>query len=234
MGILGINNRTENWKTAKVFCSLSDAGTRCLADHLAPHSASDLGDLKIELFWKGVRDWLKCQGVVGKDEDARKELWKSYLANFDGLRSKISAVRGRMKEPKIRALEDHNYAIDGQNINSKLIENLRNTEIDVVIQSRDFLFIGEAKQESTFHASSRFVLVHQLVRQYVTARVLLDVTGNKKTLVPFVVGNRPKNLLETSQVKLMTKLRRENGDGRWMSKNNVLSWECLQSIASRQ
>ena len=67
-----------------------------------------------------------------------------------------------MKNPKIRGLKDHNYATAGEEVKKKLVDNLRNTEFDIVLQTRDFLFIGEAKHESTFHASSSFVLVHQL------------------------------------------------------------------------
>ena len=232
MGILGIDNRTENWKTAKEFCDLSDEGVLKLAGHLASTSTDDLGELKMELFWKGVRDWLKRQ-AVGREKQAREELWNSYIANFSRLRSEICLVRSRRTEPKIRGLEDDNYATHGEATKNKLINNLRNTEFDIVLQLREFLFIGEAKQEATFHASSRFVLVHQLVRQFVTARVLLDVTGNNKTLVPFVVGNRRAHLLNTSQVRLMTKLRIEDGDGLWMREDNVLTWDWLGVIATR-
>lgn len=236
MGILGIRNRTENWKTAEVFCGLSEEKRGQLAAHLASRSAENLGKVEMELFWKGVRDWLHCklctesekEAREKREEEAREELWSCYTKNFDWLREEICSIRSTMKHPKIRCLKNHeqNYSTD-KKFKKKLIDNLRNTEIDIVLQTSEFLFIGEAKHESTFHASSDFVLVHQLVRQYVMAKILLDVTDIKKTLVPFVVGDCPKRLKGTSQVKLMTRLTSPDGDAAWMDECNVLSWECL-------
>ena len=187
----------------------------------------------MELFWKGVRDWLNCRPDEDRQKEGREKLWNSYTANFSLLRNQICTVRSCMNRPKIRGLETDNYAT-GSDVKERLVDNLRNTEIDIVLQTSDFLFIGEAKHESTFHANSKFVVVHQLVRQYVTAKVLLDVTGSKKVLVPFVVGDCRAHLLRTSQVKLMTQLRRARGDATWMEEGNVLSWKCVEDIASGQ
>ena len=57
---------------------------------------------------------------------------------------------------------------------NKLRDNLINTEVDVVLESPDSLFIGEVKDVSDFGADSRYVLVHQLIRQYVTATILIE------------------------------------------------------------
>ena len=187
----------------------------------------------MELFWKGARDWLHCHPDEDRQKKAREELWNSYTANFDLLRNQICAVRSGMKKPKIRGLETDNYAT-GSDVKERLVDNLRNTEIDIVLQTSDFLFIGEAKHESTFHANSKFVLVHQLVRQYVTAKVLSNVTGCKRMLVPFVIGDCREHLLKTSQVNLMTQLKRANGEAAWMDEDNVLTWNCLENIATGQ
>lgn len=239
VGILGIRNRTENWKTAEVFCGLSEEKRGQLAAHLASRSAEALGKVRMELFWQGVRDWLNCELCKrGKNETreerekkAREKLWNCYTENFNRLREEICSIRSTMKHPKIRCLKDHQNYSTNKKFKQKLVDNLRNTEIDIVLQTSDFLFIGEAKHESSFHASSEFVLVHQLVRQYVMAKTLLDVTDNKRRLVPFVIGDCPKRMKGTSQVNLMTQLKCPNGDATWMDKRNVLSWECLEDVA---
>ena len=55
--VLGIENRTENWKTT---CCLSPFfGDRAvaLARRLGEPPATPPADVKLELYWKGVRDW---------------------------------------------------------------------------------------------------------------------------------------------------------------------------------
>ena len=70
--------------------------------------------------------------------------------------------------------------------------NLLNTEIDIVLESPNHLFIGEAKSEMGFSPRSNRVLVHQLVRQYVTARILLAYVNLncKKSVIPFIVWDK--------------------------------------------
>lgn len=185
----------------------------------------------MELFWKGVRDWLNCQPKA-KRKGACGQLWDRYMANFHWLREQICEVGSCMKTPRIRKLKLHNYATDGEGTKERVVENLRNTEFDIVLETDDSLFIGEAKHECSFSASSSLVLVHQLVRQYVTAKVLLDVTCSKKALVPFVVGDRRDHLFRTSQVRLMTHLRWPNSDVTLLDEGNVLSWKCVRSIVN--
>ena len=106
----------------------------------------------------------------------------------------------------------------------KLASNLFNTEIDIVLESPSHLFIGEAKHLSTFGASGRDVLTHQLIRQYVMAKILLKLPGNKeKAVVPFVVGDSRAYLEKTLQVQFMLKHGR-------MRKENVLEWSQIEAL----
>ena len=56
MGILRIENRTENWKTAQLLDGLSDAGKVALVRKVGEPDATLANDIRIELFWYGVRD----------------------------------------------------------------------------------------------------------------------------------------------------------------------------------
>ena len=107
-----------------------------------------------------------------------------------------------------------------------MYDNLRNTEIDIVLETPQYLFIGEAKGEMTFGADGGLVLVHQLIRQYVMAVVLVDLLVSKgcpqKKVVPFVVGDAAK-LERARQVKFM----RHQG---WLEKRNILDWDKIKDL----
>ena len=220
MGILEIKNRTENWKTAQAFAPFfgegDEAGRRRVA--LANKLLANAGyaelpvseGVALELFWKGVRDWVHANKRVEGNFTER------YSRLFGDLREKVSAF-GQFQD-----LEEKNYRADNKGEN--LYNNLRNTEIDIVLTSKDYLFIGEAKDESGLGANSELVLVHQLIRQHVTARVLLDLIGAKKTVIQFVVGKNMESLRNTGQVKFMI-------EQHWLSEDNVLSWECVKNLA---
>ena len=85
----------------------------------------------------------------------------------------------------------------------QLYNNLVHTEIDIVLESSNCLFIGEAKAEMDFGSDGRLVLVHQLIRQYVVAKLLICRLNLKKTVVPFVVGDNPEQLRKKGQLKFM-------------------------------
>ena len=61
MGILGISNRSENWKTVKNFYPLSeDAKVKLVQRLLKPYPhAQEVApaSVQVELFWTGVRDY---------------------------------------------------------------------------------------------------------------------------------------------------------------------------------
>ena len=69
MGILGIENRTENWKTAFNFAPfIEDANLRLkLAGRLGEPSGTPPSDISMELFWKGMRDFHHPNGRKGMD-----------------------------------------------------------------------------------------------------------------------------------------------------------------------
>ena len=75
--------------------------------------------------------------------------------------------------------------------------------------------------ESTFVADGKLVLVHQLIRQYVTATILLQLVGDRKEVIPFVVGDNTDYLKKTSQVRFMI-------DQCWLRQTNILDWEDIK------
>ena len=180
-GILGICNRTENWKTARNFAPFLEHGATRLADYLNGKPVES--NVRLELYWKGMRDFM--------NEEQDKQKWKVEIADrfrsselFGNLRQSVSDFRVS-GIPAFQKLEPHNY--DRSNTEG-IYWNLYNTEIDIVLESRHTLFIGEAKGEMSLGADGRLVFVHQLIRQYVMANVLVELTETPKRVVPFVVG----------------------------------------------
>ena len=106
----------------------------------------------------------------------------------------------------------------------KLGSNLVGTEIDVVLETQTRLYIGEAKHESTLHANSSYVLVHQLIRQYVMARILIELCSSKKEVVTFIIRDEVKGR-EQAQVEFMI-------DQCWLKKENILSWGYVRKLCS--
>ena len=209
MAILGITNRTENWKTAEVFCGLREEGRVNLVRKLS-NCESSTDDIKLELFWYGMRD---CHTKWTKEDTA-----KSYCRIFRTLRDDI------LRYPKLKACKPHIYNASNM---STLYSNLMHTEIDIVLETSDHLFIGEAKYESGLGTDGENVLVHQLIREYVMARVLVDLTNKKKKIVPFVVVNENKldSIKNTGQVGFMI-----DQDPSWLKECNILSWNEIKSL----
>ena len=117
-----------------------------------------------------------------------------------------------------------NYDTSTDDRMDKLVDNLVNTEIDVVLETPNHLFIGEAKHEMRFGANGSYVLVHQLIRQYVLANILIDYLPDqiKKKVIPFVVGDDVGYLNRTAQVRFMI-------DQGWLKKENVLCWKEIRT-----
>lgn len=226
MGILGIENRTENWKTARVFSLFfeDDAARLRLAGKLGTYQPNEA---KIELFWTGMRDHLyeKTKSGGGRNEDHFQGLGNLYDSLFPDLREKIGAFRSGNQHLNLPQKWNYKPAFNVDSTN-RLGNNLVATEIDVVLETPDSLFVGEAKHESDFGTDGRDVLVHQLIRQYVMAWILVIERGCNKRVVPFVVVDR-KNLdsvKNTLQVKFMI----EQG---WLLKRNVLPWDDIKELA---
>lgn len=213
MPILGIENRTENWRTARTFAPLfGDAALRRQFASLLLGEPVE-APVSLELFWHGMRDYGKQQGW--KQTDYVEPCAGAYERLFSKLRAQVEEF-GRFNE----LTERHYVASD----KTKLASNLLHTEIDIVLESQHHLFIGEAKDESNFGADGRDVLVHQLVRQYVTAAILLDLKGCEKQIVPFVVGEDKDRLCRIGQVRFMI-------EQEWMRRDNVLCWGDVRGIA---
>ena len=215
MAILGITNRTENWKTAAHFGPLLGSASvrlarRLLADEDERNQLRP-GDVRLELFWHPIRDWRHREKL--RRQTAEKQLVESYERHFSKLATEVAAFPGLQTPAGSYEMSDR----------SKLASNLANTEIDIVLESPGHLFIGEAKHHMRFDARGSLVLTHQLIREYVTARVLLDLLKIEKQVVPFVVGNTTAELKRQEQVGFMKKhygLRPEN----------VLEWSDIEAL----
>ena len=224
MGILGIENRTENWKTAQLLRGLSEVN---LARRLGEPDATLADDIRIELFWYGVRDAVHAAAAQCSLDACKPDLERAaakiYHSQFADLRQQI---RDFEQQPFLR-LKRHNYVVS-QETQKDFLNNLRNTEIDIVLETPERLFIGEAKHESGFGGDGKLILVHQLIRQFVTATILLDLLGEKKEVVPFVVvddGNL-RSVKNTAQVNFMV-------DQGWLKAENVLSWREIDDIKEK-
>ena len=224
MTILGITNRTENWKTAQKFAPfVRDGNIRLnLARKLGESSDTQQDDVRIELFWYGMRDYVH---KLGKENEPNSEkLACIYKQCFSNLRKDIE------KFGSFGDLKPLNYDVSDQRRKDGLKSNLVHTEIDIVLESSKHIFIGEAKDESRLGADGKNVLVHQLIRQYVMTKILLSLRVTegcfKKKVIPFVVGDKTRlpSLKNTAQVKFMIRKG-------WLESKNVLSWDRIDEIA---
>ena len=239
MGILGIRNRTENWKTAHSFAPFftNEAARAALANRLLEPLEKDydieVGKVKIELFWKGMRDHIhvldkECKATERTIEKRRLDIAERYACSFPDLRSNVDRFIEQSCSPK--CMQTHNYS--PMEDDEEFYNNLRNTEIDIVLATPRYLFVGEAKHESSFDVNDKYVLMHQLIREYVMAKLLVNCRGENKKVVSFVVGDNPaqlkephRNLKHIHQISFLL-------DQRWLKEENVLSWESIDEIAA--
>ena len=226
-GILGINNRTENWKTARYFAPFfaNEEARLRLATRLGAPENTLANKVRIELFWTGMRDYLhkleEDSGRKGKRIRLSRyylELADIYPRLFGELKQGLEKFNSDGRKLKIQ--NERNYNVDHDDFVRGLGTNLVNTEIDIVLETPETLLIGEAKAEALLDGTSNRVLVHQLIRQYVMAKILAEHRGCEKEIVQFVVGGNSNQL----QVKFM------ECQG-WLKERNVLCWECVRAIA---
>ena len=216
MGILGIKNRTENWKTAQHFAPFfwdEDARVR-LAQKLGEPNGTNAKEVHVELFWKGFRDY------THKQKTTPDKVASIYMTKFHDLRQSIEDYGSRHPNHRLQ-LQAHNYDASPNN-RSTLLGNLEGTEIDIAVETNDCLMIGEAKDESGLDTDATYILVHQLVREYVMARILLELVGSQKKVVPFLVRPSPSGS-EQAQVEFMIA---HYG----MRRTNVLTWEDIEAL----
>ena len=216
MHILGIENRTENWKTAVYFSPLFAGNSNRLAERLGATPPPPSDGVVLELFWKGMRDHLYDRKM--KKRFAKQALVECYDRMFPNLRRDIE------KFGKLQLPNPQNYDTSTDDRMDKLVDNLVNSEIDVVLDTPKHFLIGEAKHEMRFGANGSYVLVHQLIRQYVLANILINFLPNQieKEVIPFVVGDDIEYLNRSAQVQFMI-------DQGWMKKENILCWEEIRS-----
>ncbi|MCE2463061.1 MAG: hypothetical protein J4F46_03980 [Dehalococcoidia bacterium] len=230
MGILGIENRTENWKTARYFTpffTTASARGNLANKLLEPLSKSQSSNVEIELFWKGIRDHWEINQKKTKEtkKDRNVDFMKHYNRIFGDLcdSMKTSNLRSDMKE-------NWNYSVSprDQNAMKKPGNNLINTEIDIILKTPKHLFIGETKHLEDFSKDTDNVLVHQLIREYVTAKILLGRLDTDLKVVPFVI--RDKFRAEGNrQVKFMLNQRGPDGQP-WLKEENILSWNDIEVL----
>ena len=220
MGILQIKNRSENWKTARFFSPLLEDPNLPLrlANRLAGETFGiGKDEVRLELYWKGVRDYLHQSG--GRNDSDDRCFAKHYKRLFPNLRTKVQ------EHEKFHDLKDRNYNLHNEDSACLLGNNLNNTEIDIVLETPSHLFIGEAKGEMSFGTDGNLFLVHQLIRQYVMASILVAHLGCEKRVVPFVVGNDVEAMRKTCQVKFMISQC-------YMREENVLTWDDIRKLSN--
>lgn len=241
--VLCIQNRTENYKTALTFSSFMSDG--CLRKRLAIRLGEDtrtLGkDIKIELFWQGVRDWLeKCSDCEGNEKKLVKECEK-ILPNIRDDFIKWQKADLRKFGQSLITIEEEEKAYKVSNKHKEeLVNNLRNTEIDVILETPQRIYIGEAKYTQDFGSNRDLVLIHQLIRQYIVASALSSAIGRKKEIVPFVIFPRDKlkNWWELSEENSRSLTRRCPAQVRFMiemmgmTEQHCLTWEYLSQMQS--
>ena len=221
MSILGIENRTENWKTVEHFYGLPDDAKLRLVQGLSGTGKPVSGKIEIQLFWKGGRDYVFNRNDV---EEQKEDFMKRYNCIFPDLRNRVEEVREKLQEKfsyRFSALQKHNYVCKPEH-QGKLFENLRNTEIDIVMETSDYLFIGEAKDQSRFRANPNYVLMHQLIREFVLAKILLAVRGCEKEIIPFIVWSKHDGR-NPFEVEFML-------EQCWLKERNILTWECVKNL----
>lgn len=223
MAILGIENRTENFRTAEHFAQFMQTNGHSLLDLLGVSTESSETETSLELFWKGMRDFLHNK----KHHDNNERLAEVYDSHFLDLRREVQCFR-TARSQQFANLEDWNYDASTPERRKMLRDNLVNTEIDVVLETEHCLYIGEAKHLMRFGADRGLVLVHQLVRQYVMATILMDIWsdengGRKKKIVPFVIG--------ASENFLQVQFMRDSGR---MLENHIVTWDQIANLEPKE
>ena len=223
MKILGIENRDENWRTARYFAPFfEDENARArlakqlLANHLETQPSAfsvEPSDIRINLFWYGMRDYFATGGVR-----VNRDLAERYERLFPNLSHKVDSFQ------YLQTSHTFNYNPSQGNQEDNLGNNLANTEVDVVLETPNHIFVGEAKHETGFDSyDTGDVIVHQLLRQRVMVKILLDIWESKKRVVQFVVADDKERAKNFGQVRFLI-------DQKWMSDQNVLTWDCIKEL----
>ncbi len=218
--ILEIKNRTENWTTVrKLFSPKIEGPAKRLVDELLKADESEGNQsgsqIHMELFWRGYRDYCASRRITRK------------TCNFDGMATRYEKLfpdlhqrvtRFAQENPGQLRVTETNYCVNQSN-RLNFFDNIRNTEIDIVIATANTLFIGEVKDTQTFGAKGSLVLAHQLLRQYITARMLVDEMEKEMRVIPFILSDS-KRTLKNGQVRLMLALG-------YLDESRIFTWDDL-------
>ena len=132
---LGIENGTENWKTALYFSPFFtyDLSRLRLAERLGEPDSTQPGAVQIELYWHGMRDYLDQtkKAERGSNEQRYPNFAKLYGELFPDLREQIEEFRSDRLALEIK--KKWNYDVSSDGAVDKLGSNLVHTEIDIVL-----------------------------------------------------------------------------------------------------
>ena len=91
--VQGIDNRTENWKTARSLAMFFGDRAARLAGRLGEPQTTPVADVKLELYWKGVRDWLSGGNKDEAEDPTMAELAERYQREHVAMRCRPATVR---------------------------------------------------------------------------------------------------------------------------------------------
>ncbi|MBN3136050.1 hypothetical protein E2566_03655 [Pectobacterium punjabense] len=227
--ILGIKNRTENWTTVG---HLFDLRNNKLIRYLMGNNSDDSApfdngsEARLELFWYGYRDYIFGKNIT-RNTVKIDAIYERFLRLFPGLQERVLNFNGESNK-YLRVKKTANYSLEREDAPLRLFQNIRHTEIDIVIETRNKLYIGEVKDSQTFGAHGGLFLPHQLLRQYVMARILVDELGKDLDVVPFVIVNdsTPRNDQNKVQLKNGQVLLMENLN--YLNMKNVFTWSDIE------
>ena len=161
-----------------------------------------------------------------------------YRHLFPGLREELEEFSHETR--KDSKLSSDSYTVQTEKQKKYLYNNLIYTETDIVINTPEHLFIGEAKHETREFNTDGKNLMHQLIREYVMATILIHCLEPIKKVVPFVIGDNIAQLKKSypqqqhiHQLDFMINQRKLNrSPGNWLKEENVLSWGCIRKITN--
>src|SRR5690554_6541569 len=120
-------NRAENNLTAKVFITLFNSvkpASKLLA--VLGLEEGECQESQVELFWKGFRDY------AFEHKDCRNSFFRHYKRIVPSIRNAVKGIRLHIRE---------NFY--NENDKDKIFNELRNTEIDIAVFTRNKIYLGE-------------------------------------------------------------------------------------------
>lgn len=187
--MIPVINRSENNITAKVFVTLfncTEKPEKSLI--LLGLEKNSCQGFKLELFWKGFRDYAIF------NSDCREKFMVEYKKIIPFVRKAVEATKLQVK--------DSFYSAEDEN---KIFNELRNTEIDVVIFTDSRIYIGEAKLKEKLGTNGRNILAHQVIRQRTMVETLKALTRDPREISSFIIcdQSKQKSIIRMEQIKAL-------------------------------